>query len=495
MSAVPQGPSSMNVNLVRNSVRARRGAALLIVVLALVVLAALAGTLTGVSLSSQQQGVSATQLSRALYVAEAGVSECIAAVHTGALATSGKLPSQLAFGDADAPLEFAGGSYFALASYEPLDRVTITSFGTVGGRTRGIEAVMTRNLSLIYRSAVFAGNSDGDPAYVMPFSGEGSQADEIHGDIYSGGSIAFSGDASIDGTPRAEGAVTGVEGQTGISQTPPDLAGMEYAVNNDVDVAALFASGATYVLDDLGGTAWQMPESSPAHIFRKDPSDRILDIAGTTKADYFLEDPYEAVEGSATVAPAFGSRISLSGLNGEPGPNGSDLVYFIDGNLWVHNRNVFNFTLYTAAGAPARVTFVVQGNIYVSDNILLQNPDQDGLALISMKDPAVEDSGNIYFGDPRFGTLERMDAFMFAENDFVDNNLSATGSARVTVNGNMTAGDQVRIHRDFGTQHSKLTVEFDDRLVTGELVLPGLPGTNPGNEVWALATWREIAIP
>src|SRR5688572_30739646 len=413
--------------------RNRRGAALLVVVLAMIVLAALAGTLTGVAVTSERQGVNAVQLTRALYVAEAGASECIAAVHTGALETTGDVPSELALGDARAPLDFAGGSYWATARYEPLERVTITSYGTVGGRTRGVEAVLTRNLSLIYRSAVFAGNSGGDPTYVMPFSGDGLQADEIHGDIYSGGSIAFTGDASIDGTPRAAGAITGVEGQSGIHQSPPDLAGMDYAANNDVDVAALFDAGAIYRDDDLGGSAWQMPESSPAHIFRKDPSDRVLDTLSTAKADYFLEDPYEPLETSATVAAANGTRLTLSGLNGEPGPNGSDLLYYIDGNLWIHNRSVFNFTLYTATGAPARVTFVVRGNIYVSDNILLENPDQDGLALIAMGDPDVEDSGNIYFGDPRFGTLERMDAFLFAENDFVDNNLSATGSARVKI--------------------------------------------------------------
>jgi hypothetical protein len=53
--------------------------------------------------------------------------------------------------------------------------------------------------------------------------------------------------------------------------------------------------------------------------------------------------------------------------------------------------------------------------------------------VIAIKDLGVRDSGNIYFGDPSFGTLERMDAFMYAENNFLDTNLSATGSARVTV--------------------------------------------------------------
>jgi hypothetical protein len=84
---------------------------------------------------------------------------------------------------------------------------------------------------------------------------------------------------------------------------------------------------------------------------------------------------------------------------------------------------------------------------------------------------------------------------MYAENDFIDNNLSATGSARVTVNGNMTAGNQVRINRDWGTQHSKLTVNFDDRIWTGALDLPGLPTQSGAGATWTVASWREISVP
>ena len=140
-----------------------------------------------------------------------------------------------------------------------------------------------------------------------------------------------------------------------------------------------------------------------------------------------------------------------------------------------------------------RVTLVVRGNIYISDNIMYQGNRQDGLALVAMKDPSVTDSGNIYFGDPSFGTLERMDAFMYAENNFQDNNLSATGSAKVTVNGNMTAGNQVRINRDFGDQHSKLTVNFDERLGSGSLSLPGLPKQRGGDLSWSVRGWREVS--
>lgn len=84
---------------------------------------------------------------------------------------------------------------------------------------------------------------------------------------------------------------------------------------------------------------------------------------------------------------------------------------------------------------------------------------------------------------------------MYAENDFHDTNLSASGSAKVTVYGNMTAGNHVDIKRDFGSQHSKLTVLFDDRISIGALDMPGLPGVDEGGSSWVTLVWREIAVP
>ena len=45
---------------------------------------------------------------------------------------------------------------------------------------------------------------------------------------------------------------------------------------------------------------------------------------------------------------------------------------------------------------PVKVTFVVKGNIYFSDNILYQDSAQDGVAFVSIKDENVKDSGNIF---------------------------------------------------------------------------------------------------
>jgi hypothetical protein len=143
-----------------------------------------------------------------------------------------------------------------------------------------------------------------------------------------------------------------------------------------------------------------------------------------------------------------------------------------------------------------RLTFVVKGNIYISDNLFLLNKNKDGIALIAMKDDKVDDSGNIYFGDPEFGTLREMNAFMFAENNFYDYNLDAKGSEVVTVRGNMTAGNKVDVKRDYLGQHTKLVVEFDDRISSGDLDLPGLPSVKSddgGGKNYQILSWNRVS--
>jgi hypothetical protein len=273
---------------------------------------------------------------------------------------------------------------------------------------------------------------------------------------------------------------------------------MNYAVNHDVDVAGEFAhGGAKYKTHDgLGGKAWQLPEENLAHIFRRNPSDRATDTVTTAKDDYFLEDPYEPVRADSQSTGKDACPITLSGVAGEPGVVGNHKVYYIDGNLWIHNKNVFSFKIQHDEPNGVQVTFVTKGNIYFSDNVFYKDTQEDGIAFIAMNDPQVADSGNIYFGDPVFGTLEQMHAFMYAENNFIDKNLSATGSAAVTVYGNMTAGNKVDIQRDYGKQHSKLTVNYDGRISGGDLDMPGIPSTNVnGDDVWNFQAVRRIAHP
>ena len=469
----------------RNQRHGERGSALLLAIVATVALAGLAGAMLAISGEFNQENVASTDGSRALYVAEAGLSDGIALVQGDNIQLND--PTAV-FGAAGANVPFGGGGYWgSVAPDLAAGTFTVTSFAEVAGQSRGVEAVLGQNQQGIYDSALFAGNTSGDPLYDMEFGGLGAQADEINGNIYSGGNVDITGDATINGSIKASGTINGGSGSTG-SLPVPDIAGMNYATNNDFDVAALFKSSTYKSSSSLGGSAWQLPKTSPAHIFRKNPSDRSADTSKTAKDDFFMEDPYDSVNTSSTVTASNATQVSLwSG--------GSDKVYYIDGNLWIHNKKIFSFALSNPAGGAAKVTFVVNGNIYFSDNILYKDPAVDGIAFIAIKDGKQHDSGNIYFGDPTFGTLEQMDAFMYAENNFYDNNLSASGSATVTVNGNMTAGNQVVIDRDSGEQHSKLTVNFDDRISTGAITLPGLPGTPGAGAPWSVVCWREVPVP
>lgn len=463
-----------------------RGGALLLAVVTLVSVAGLAAALLVVAGGRQKENVGAVEQSRVRYVAEAGLSASIAAVRHKQPAT---------FGAANLPVAFGGGGYWTTAVDNGDGTTTVNSFGTRNGRTYGLEAVLVGQTENIYTSALFAGNSSGDPLFDLGFGGVGKSADVVDGNVYSGGNVVVKGDASIKGDIRAAGSISGESGMTSKPLPIPDIAGMKYEANHDFDVAALFSAATYSSKGSMGGKAWQLPQDNPAHIFRKNPDDRTKNTSTTAKDDYFLEDPYGKMSSSSTTTAANASTIHLSGVDGAPGPNGNNAVYYIDGNLWIHNLNAYSFTFQNAKGTPTAITVVVRGNVYISDNILYTDDKKDGLAIIAIKDSAEKDSGNIYFGDPTFGTLEQMDSFMYAENDFYDNNLSATGSAEVVVNGNMTAGNQVLINRDFGAVHSKLTVNFDSRLNSADITLPGLPTSGPGSTTtWTVASWREIPV-
>ena len=456
-----------------------RGNALLAAVFAAVVLAGLGGSLLSVVHSvNVAQHESQDQLQR-LYLAEAAARFAeidLAAGGTGNL------------GSANAPIAYGNGSYWTQALPQADNTIRVLCFGAYRGTMRALEATFLASID-VFDNAVFAGNRSEDPNYAMKFGGKAGQADLVNGDVFSGGDIDFVDDAAIVGVPRAAGEVNGKTGEEGIKQPLPDLAAMHYDTTSDVMVAAEFTAHQTYQSNGAGGKAYQVPEDNPAHIFRRNPSDRAVFTAATTKDDYFLEDPYEPLRTDSKQDGSDPYVVTLSGAAGNPGADGNRKVYFIDGNLWIHNNSSFSFRL-EAADALA-VTIVVRGNIYISDNLFYGDDEKDALALIAMSDSSIADSGNIYFGDPAFGTLEQMDSYMYAENNFHDNNLSATGSADVVLNGIMSAGNHVSINRDFGTQHSRLTVNFDERVSVGSVSLPGLPSSS-SSELTFLA-WRPAA--
>jgi Tfp pilus assembly protein PilX len=472
----------------RRACATRRGTATLVVLMVVVTLLGMTAAILTLSLGSSRERSSQEDRHKALFNANSGVAHAVA-----------NLIAEVGgdIGAAEAPEPFSDGGYWAQVVDNDDDTFTVTSTGTVRRERQSVEAVVARSGGGIYHNAIFAGNTSEDPLYTLPLGGNGAQADHVLGSIYSGGDVDVTGDAVVTDQIRAAGEVHGAPGEGGVTQPIPDLEAMDYPNTSDYDVYDLFVNGGMqYRANNAGGSAWQVAESNPAHIFRANPSDRSAETSSTEKVDFFLEDPYETIQSDYDQDGSHATHITLSGNDGNPGPNGNRKVYYVDGNLWLHNRRTYSFRFYTPDANGMQVTFVVSGNIYFSDNLFYLNPDLDGLAFIALEDENVADSGNIYFGDPEFGTLRNMQAFMYAENNFYDNNLSADGSTTVQVDGNMTAGNKVEIQRDYGDQHTRLLVNFDDRIATEQIKMPGLPGSGPGGSGgYRVVSWRKVALP
>lgn len=286
---------------------------------------------------------------------------------------------------------------------------------------------------------------------------------------------------TIDGMPSPG---TGQQAATGTDEAlaPPDLNKMYYERprsasapsdaasewGHDVDVAAapFNSSGRVNNSDD------------PAHIFVKNPSNRTYTkIPG--KNDYFLEDPTDSSYGN-----------SSQFLNVKD--NGNEKVYYVNGNVYLHNPNTYDF-MFREPGT--RITIVANGNITISDEFWynggVANP-QDSLALIARKDPNVPNSGNIYLGDGQFGTGGDVHAMLYAENNFVDVNLDTVGQPYLSVFGTMSAGNQVAINRD-GPRRTRLDVTLDERIVERRFLPPGLPQALSGQRSISVAgSWELV---
>jgi hypothetical protein len=68
---------------------------------------------------------------------------------------------------------------------------------------------------------------------------------------------------------------------------------------------------------------------------------------------------------------------------------------------------------------------------------------------------------------------------LYAENNFVDNNLDTGAQNYISVFGNMTAGNLVDLKRS-GLSRTRLDVTLDDRIrrgvmIDGDPIVPGLP--------------------
>jgi len=461
--------------------------------LALMVLLGLGGVILRASTAGRREQRAAEEVLRAAYLAESGVHDGIANLIAGATND---------IGSANQPAAFGGGSYWVDVVDNLDGTFELTSRASDGRQRMAVQAVVRPPVDDPLPGAVFAGNSSGDPLYALEFSGTAPRNDEITGAVYSGADVSIQDDATVNGAITAGGAIYGGAGQSGTTKPSPDIAGMQYDTNHDVDVASDFAAATLQLSPATGGFAWQLPQAKEAHIFRKNPLDRAVHTVLTSKDDYFLEDPYEPLGPDLLRDGSNASNITLSGVDGAPGPDGNELVYYIDGNLWVMNLLTNSFKLFTAQNPGFRVTFAVRGNIYIGDNVYYGDAADDGVAFVALRDPAEPDSGNIYLGDlldgsvaPVVGSLSHLDGFLYAENDVLDRNLDHLGLGQVEINGHVSAGNQVIFERDLLVLRSKLEVTHDGRLAAGALALPNLPLAAPDPASCAILSWSQIPYP
>ena len=557
-----------------------RGSALMMALITTIIMIGISGTYLGLTMWSQTETARTRDAAQAAFIAEAAAGNYINSLNMDAvpsLLPVAPNPSlSLSEIRTNKTTKWLGGWFLIeqrkSGSYSNDDYREFMVTSEYGTAQRRLQVVVSRKAGGVFWNAIYAQNSSGSDNYTLAFAGTGSKKDVVKGDIYSGGKLSHTQQAQLlnesgqGGSNQVMYASDAADALTnGAGQTPApnyvngaqpslDIAGMNYpakaaAVNspadpfhdpNVVNVADRIATYGTdgYAEGESGpnqglGIAKQIKnENDPAHIFRLNPKDngsteRVQSYSGLNTdhpRDFFLEDPTrKAGAGSAGgnwLGSDGGQRINVQ-------PSGNNKVYYIDGNLWVSNSPAFSFQFQNNTGADMKITLIVKGNVYLTDNLLYdRSKPNDALAIIAIKDEAsypnrtpegyldplspyynpsltytgAEDaardynkksgSGNIFFGDPGGGTTERFESFMFAENNFYDHNMGATGTNLTNIYGNMTAGNHVQVKRQ-ANAYKPMQVTFDDRLRTGTTSLPGLPGNLvDAGEKWRVVGWN-----
>jgi hypothetical protein len=319
----------------------------------------------------------------------------------------------------------------------------------------------------------------------------------LNGDAEATGNISTFGSASIAGsrTPNAE------------EPEPIDLTAMDYAVNNTNNVSQIF--------QDAHVTSGYLPSGNPLRdVFVKNPSDRSAECATTTGNDYFFE-------------PSSGFVLGTEKTGATPIHAGNNRVYYVDGDVWVHSKDTYGFKM------DGKVTIVATGNIHISDNIEYKDSSSLlGLVALGKYDSSgnLISGGDIFFGDPRYGTMYVLSGMMFAAKDFLFNTdaisrATAEPTSGFTVNGSFAAMGRVSVERDWYTngttarpakynpttsqwtdvgtgtvltttqigtlRHYQMIVNYDDRVRNPETRPPGLP-RGSGRIFSGFSNWEEL---
>lgn len=505
--------------------RGNRDGAILGVVLVVVVVVSVAAA--GFMSLGTADGVETSQAigrARAFWLAEAGLQRLVKRLYNDQYEDIPE--TSMGLGTYEVTLHVGAGTDYAIAT------------GRAGGQEKRIRLELTL-LSAPYEEAVYGGNSSGAP-WTFQLRGTGSPSryhggerggkDEIFGNIYANGNVVLYGQSSVlpapfpnsyglNGDVEASGTVdtfddatiSGNEIEGAPVKEPPLLVAMGYESNNTHNVAQLFA--------DAGVSSGRLPSGSELYnVLVKNPSNRHRETGSTPGDDYFFE-PRNAGGGGSW-------KEATTPLN-----LGEERVYYVDGDVWIHNYSTYGFEV------SGNVTIVATGDIHLSDNVKYAN-NESLLAMVALgrynASGSLVSGGNIWFGDPQFGTLYNVDAFMFAANSFYYNTVANTGRAGeptsgFIVYGNYAALNQIVVNRDWYTRendhdprpaaydaaagvwkdsldgreltsgevgslrHYQMIVKYDERIRDQGTQPPGLP-KGGGTAFGGIRHWTELPV-
>jgi hypothetical protein len=355
----------------------------------------------------------------------------------------------------------------------------------------------------------------------------GEQYVDDRNDIYDYGTQAR---GTVTGMPApGPGQRVAAGGDAAID--PPNLTNMYYNMdrNGSKPIGALARWGNDVVVssNDYGTARAITTLSKPEHIFVRNPPTSgsvssggktiygrsyayVTNSAGKRLDDYFLEDPADSTYNTYVTADEIDGTVNTAPSYLNVTADGNNKLYFVDGNVYLHHPQVYSMRF---RNPGTRITIVANGNITLSDefyynadysptltrtnmNSTVVNNPSDALCLIALKNPAFpNNTGNIFIGDSQFGTGGSIHAMLYAENDFVDNNLNTADQAFISIFGNMTAGNQIRLNRTVGggQYRTRLDVTLDERIRDGTIIVPGLPhAVGTQRSIFRRTAWHYV---
>ncbi len=507
------------------AVATERGIALVTVVGLAVIIIVLGFSLLTLAKSEIILTQKAIKRTKAFYLAEAGLSKLATRLHNNEFENI----ENTALGE----------GHYRVDVY--LDDKDLPSYAISTGRVANQKKRIKVGISFLaapYEHSIYAGNSDGQKWYFVlrgkgnpqqvGFSREVGGRDIVNGNIRIHGDIILCEESSVNPAPLPNtyglngdvdatgdidildsASISGEARENVDGIDPPDLIGMNYEINNTHNVSQIFA--------DRGINSGYLPsENELYNVVVKNPTDRSDECAATTGDDYFFE--------PARVTGGGGQKDATTPLH-----LGSNRIYYVDGDVWVHNKTTYGFLV------DGKATIVATGDIHICDNTkYADNQSLLGLVALGNYDDynQLVSGGNVYFGDPRYGTTYTVSALMFAANDFLYNTDSVTGGVEepqtgFSVYGNLNGLNQVSINRDWYNddktkngkpayfdpstgqwisiedgraltsteintlRHYQMIINYDDRIWTQDTQPPGLP-RGGGTIFAALTDWEEL---